>query len=288
MKALCGEYDLDYEECRRWYDGYHQKGVDIYNPESIVSAIEFGEFGSYWSQSSTYRVISEKLAENFEGTKDAVIRMMSGESVDVRVTTYMNTMTDFAVADDVFTYLIHLGYLAYDSREKTCRIPNKEIREEWESAVRTLDDYRITDKIIQSSKDLWKDTVAGDAAAVERALDVSHIHVTSNRSYNNEDALQSAIYLAYLYALNKYTVVKEMTAGKGFSDVTFIPFEEGDPAMIIELKRNGSAASAIDQIKKKEYFASLSHYHGNLLFVGINYDEKEKKHECRIERFDKE
>jgi hypothetical protein len=53
--------------------------------------------------------------------------------------------------------------------------------------------------------------------------------------------------------------------------------------MVIELKRNGSAESGLAQIRERQYFASLSHYQGNLLLVGINYDEKEKTHTCRIE-----
>lgn len=56
--------------------------------------------------------------------------------------------------------------------------------------------------------------------------------------------------------------------------------------MIIELKRNDCAESAIKQIKEKRYFDSLTSFHGNLLFVGINYDEKTKKHECRIEKLE--
>ena len=75
-----------------------------------------------------------------------------------------------------------------------------------------------------------------------------------------------------------------MTTGKGFADVVFIPFSDSDPAMIIELKRDESAESALEQIHKKEYLDSLEHYHGNLLFVGINYNEKEKTHTCRIEK----
>ena len=46
-------------------------------------------------------------------------------------------------------------------------------------------------------------------------------------------------------------------------------------------------AKALDQIKEKRYFESLSHYQGNLLFVGINYDEKKKTHTCKIETFEK-
>lgn len=287
VESLCSEYDIDYAECRRWYDGYRQHGFEIYNPESVVQSIEVGQFGSYWGQTSSYEVISDRIRQNFEGTKDAVIRMLADEEVAVNVTSYLNTMTGFKNKDDLFTYLIHLGYLAYDGTEKTCRIPNGEVRQEWFNALtRVPEEYVVTSRIIQDSRQLLTDTWNGQEEAVAQALDRSHIHVTSNRSYNNEDALQSAIYLAYIYALNRYTVIKEMTTGKGFADVVFIPFIEGDPAMIIELKRNDCAESAVDQIREKQYFDALEHYSGDLLFVGINYDEKGKTHTCRIERFE--
>ena len=100
--------------------------------------------------------------------------------------------------------------------------------------------------------------------------------------------MQSAIYLAYIYALNKYTVIREVTSGKGFADVVYIPYVPDMPALVIELKHNKCAGSAIDQIKDKKYFDSLESYAGDMLLVGINYDEKTKEHECRIERFKKE
>ena len=287
VKRLCDEYGMDFEECRAWYDGYALRGMEIYNPKSVVEAMESGEFGNYWSKSSTYKVVSDRISQNFAGIKDAVINMISGEEVPVEVTEYMNTMTDFESLDDIFTYLIHIGYLAYNKDGKTCRIPNREIWLEWQSAIKILDNYSKTNEIIKASKELLNATLAGDEKAVEKALDESHIHVSSNRSYNNEDVLQSAIYLAYLYALNDYTIVREMTAGRGFSDVTFIPIKKENPALIIELKKNKTPLSALDQIKEKRYFDSLSHYEGNLIFVGINYDEDKKTHECRIERFKK-
>ena len=283
VKTLCEEYGVDFEECRRWYDGYHQNGLEIYNPESVVQAVLTGRFANYWSKTSTYQAISDRIEENFEGIRDDVIRMLAGESVDVDEVMYMNTLTDFRVRDDVFTYLMHLGYLSYDMDEMTCHIPNKEVRQEWIRAVRVNEDYKVTNSIIESSKTLLASTISRDEEAVARALDVSHIHVSSNRSYNNEDVLQSAIYLAYIYALNEYTVVKEMTAGRGYADVVYIPFRPGKPAMIIELKHNKTAESAIEQIRKKEYFRSLDNYTGDILFVGINYDEKEKTHTCSID-----
>lgn len=287
VQALCAEYKADFGEFQRWYDGYHQRGYEIYNPESVVKSLMGGTCESYWGKTSTYAVIADRIRANFAGTKEDVVRMLAGESVDVNVTMYMNTMTDFMTKNDVFTYLIHLGYLAYDREEKTCRIPNKEVQHEWFNAVSVVDEYAVTNRIIQASKELLAQTLKLNAEAVAKSLDESHIHVTSNRSYNNEDALQSAIYLSYIYALNKYTVTKEMTTGKGFADVVFIPFVQGIPAMIIELKRNGSTESALTQIREKKYFDSLSAYSGDLLFIGVNYDESSKTHECAIERFSK-
>ena len=304
VKSLCEDHGVSYDECRMWYDGYRQHGYEIYNPESVVRSMEGGSFGSYWGMTSTYEAIAERIRQNFKGVKEDVISMLAGENVDVNATRYMNTMNSFFTRSDLFTYLIHLGYLAYNKEDKTCRIPNKEVRQEWFNAIETESGYEVTNEIIQSSKNLLVDTISMDGDSVANALDIAHIHVTSNRSYNNEDALQSAIYLAYIYALNEYTVVKEMTNGKGrmtssgrqicadrsgngeFADVVFIPFKEDRPAMVIELKRNSCTESAIDQIRDKMYFDSLSHYKGNLLFVGINYDEKEKTHSCRIEKFE--
>ena len=287
VQALCKKYAIDFAECKRWYDGYSQHGYEIYNPESVVKAVMKKEFASYWGKTSSYEVISERIAQNFAGTKDDVIKMLAGENVDVNITRYLNTMHSFGTRGDLFTYLMHMGYLAYNRESKTCRIPNKEVREEWFNAIETNEDYAVTNQIIQSSKELLSQTLEKNADAVAKALDVSHIHVTSNRSYNNEDALQSAIYLAFIYALNKYTVIKEMTTGKGFADVVFVPFVPNIPAMIIELKRNGTAESALTQIKEKRYFDSLSHYAGTLLFVGVNYDETTKTHTCRIEAYEK-
>ena len=285
VKELCKKYGCSFTECKAWYDGYKLGEYEIYNPEAVMQAVQNKSFKSYWSSTSTYEIISDKLQMNFDGVRDDVITMLSGSKVDVDVGMYHNTMSDFKNKHDVFTFLIHLGYLAYDSQNEQCYIPNREIYQEWQRAICEDNNYSETNKIIEASKQLIKDTIAGNEDAVANALDVSHIHVASNRNYNNEDSLSSAIYLAFIYAINNYTIVKEMTAGKGFADIVYIPFKNNVPAMIVELKHNASPESALNQIKEKRYFDSLSKYSGNLLFVGISYDEKTKKHKCKIERF---
>lgn len=287
VKALCEKYDCDFEECKSWYDGYNLKGVEIYNPQAVIKAVLSGEFISYWSETSTYKVVAEKIRMNFAGTKEDVIALMGDERVRVDVESYENTMTSFNSKDDVFTFLIHLGYLAYDEKERKCYIPNKEIYEEWKQVVKNNSDYGETNKIILASEQLLRDTIAGNENAVVEGLDNAHRHVTSWRNYNNEYALHSAIYLAYIYCLNGYTIAKEIPTGNGCADIMYIPFDKTKEVIIVELKFNGSASKAIEQIKEKKYFDLLDNRQCKILFVGVNYDTEKRTHECRIERFEK-
>jgi len=56
------------------------------------------------------------------------------------------------------------------------------------------------------------------------------------------------------------------------------------PAMIVELKWDQSAETALTQIKDKQYVTALEKYSGEILLVGINYDKESKKHQCVIEK----
>lgn len=92
--------------------------------------------------------------------------------------------------------------------------------------------------------------------------------------------------LAYYSARNYYTSVRELPAGKGFADIVYLPRKSSmdKPAMLVELKWDKSAESAIAQIKEKRYIKALDGYNGNLLLIGINYDKNSKKHQCVIEK----
>ena len=76
-----------------------------------------------------------------------------------------------------------------------------------------------------------------------------------------------------------------MPTGKGVADVAFIPYVPNVPALIVELKRNKSAETALKQIEEKRYFDCFEKYQGDLLFVGINYDAETKMHTCEIKKF---
>ncbi len=282
---LCNTHGIDREECARWYDGYKlSESVGVFNPLSVVNAVRRKEFGSYWSATSTFEVLKDYISMNFDGIREDIISMMSGTPVPVKVKDFRNKLDDITNKDNVFTYLIHLGYLSYDRKTKTCKIPNEEVREEWVSAIDYDDNYVKVIEIVNTSRKLLDDTINGNEEAVAKALDAAHTEVTSNLTYNDEHCFQSAICLAYFYANTRYTLVKELPTGKGYADLALIPYLPNIPAMVIELKHNKSPETALQQIKDKKYDDVLKHYCGNLLFVGINYDEKTKKHECKIEK----
>jgi hypothetical protein len=54
--------------------------------------------------------------------------------------------------------------------------------------------------------------------------------------------------------------------------------------MVVELKWNKPVDSAIDQIKNRNYPQALEDYGSDILLVGVSYDDKTKKHNCRIEK----
>lgn len=144
----------------------------------------------------------------------------------------------------------------------------------WGEVMRSLTDSK---KLLES---LWN----MDEKAVAEGIDRAHEEI-SILKYNDENSLSCTINLAFYFAKEFYTMIRELPTGKGFADICFVPrqLHADKPAIVIELKKDKNAKAAIDQIKQKNYVKALENYKGNLLLVGINYDEG-KKHTCVIER----
>ncbi len=281
---LAEKNGMDMAELERWYDGYCVNGIELYSPKSVIEAVENRKCDDYWTQTGAFDAVSNYVDLNLEGLRDDVVLMLGGQHIPVTVSRYKNTMNDFGRKDDVFTYLIHLGYLAYDEKTRTCRIPNLEIIQEWGWLIGSCGRYRNVYRIVETSGKLYEATVALDAQAVAEGLSKSHELMTSNMSYNNEQSLQSAIMLAYFYAYSYYTVIPECPAGKGYADVIMIPAVPGKPALVIELKRDKTAEKAMEQIKSRSYPSALEKYRGNTILVAVNYDSKTKLHTALLER----
>lgn len=136
VKNLCVQYGRSFESVRNWYDGYQLGDKHVYNPNAVVNLMLKGSFQSYWSGTASYEAIVPLINMDFDGLKEAIIEMLSGNHVPVDVASFQNDTTSFVNKDDVLTYLIHLGYLAYDQTFGMAFVPNEEIRQELIRATR--------------------------------------------------------------------------------------------------------------------------------------------------------
>lgn len=284
VERLCIDHHRNFEEVKEWYNGYHfGDTVSIYNPKSVVEAVLSGVCDTYWNQTETFEALRVYIDMNFEGLRDDVLSMMSGERVRINTGSFSNDMVTFSTKDDVLTLLVHLGYLGYDFDHESVYIPNNEIRREFFNAVSVSDWGEVSKALLHSSATLeaiW----AGRTKQVAEGIEQAHFE-TSHIQYHDENALSYTISLALYTARNFYTIIRELPSGKGFADMVFIPRKkfQDKPALVVELKWDKSAKGAIAQIKDRQYCKSLEEYRGNILLVGINYDKDTKVHSCVIE-----
>ena len=309
VEDKCREKKLDYSGFKSWYDGYRlsnrvsgemilkgetvdksiYREYEIYSPYSVVSAMISKQFANYWNQTETYEALRQYIDWNFEGLKEDVAILMEGGRIPVDVTGYQNDMTTFHSKDDILTMLIHLGYLGYDSEKKELFIPNKEVLDVFKSSTKNRE-WTVTFRALQNSQKLLEATWNCDKNTVADLLEAAH-DKAGNKTYHSEAGLSYAVQLAYYAAQDYYTVVPELDTGKGYADLAYIPKEPKYPAMLIELKYEKAADTAIAQIRRQNYPDRLELYKGNLILVGINYDrtvsnesEEFKHHSCEIEK----
>ncbi len=289
VKALCRQRGVDYAGMADWYDGYLLGECHIYNPKSAADALLWKKVKSYWAGTETYEALKAYIELNFDGLKETVIGMLGNARYHIDPSTFQNDMTTFKTGEDVLTLLVHLGYLSFDAEREEVFIPNKEIAQEFVRAVKTGGWDGLMQALSQSEH-ILKSTWAQEEKAVAQGLEAVHAQTASLLKYNDENSLTCTILMAYYSAkAYYYSPIMEMPSGKGFADVVYLPRRHVDrPALVVELKWNRSAEGAVGQIKKRKYASWIRDFTGEILLVGINYDGKDKTHQCVIEKYVKE
>lgn len=281
---ICNKYNLDFELMQHAYDGYiigNEKS--IFNPNSVMMAVEDGKYNSHWSKSASYTTIEHYIKNDIDGLRDKIVRMLNGEKVSISVTSFRNDMKNIETCDDVLTLLAHLGYLSYDPVFGRVMIPNTEVADEFKNSIRVCG-WGSLSKAIGNSRELLNATIAGDKKYIEKALDSYHDEATSFIEFSDENSLACAIRLAYYSAQAQYEIFREFPSGKGFADMVFVPIKNSPyPAVVVELKYDKTAEGAIAQIKSKNYHGKLQNFSKTIILLGINYDKNTKKHEVEIE-----
>lgn len=300
VRALAEKYGMDFSELKRWYDGYEVNTFDwrinipeikktaIYNPNSVMAAVRAHRCDNYWAQSEAFESLRRYIDCDFNGVKDSLEHLITGESIGVNVLSFGNDMNNVADNEELFTLLIHLGYLCYDRDERSAVLPNQEIREEFVEALRSSKSHKELSELVRQSDKLLESLWEMDEASVAAGIEYIHNHKIAPNFYNNEQSLRSVIRTAFIGAIDHYIEIQELPSGKGYADLVFIPRRNSNkPVLVIELKWDKSVRAAIDQIKERDYPELLKELSDEILLVGINYDKDTKQHSCVIEKIAK-
>ena len=286
VRELCEKHGVSADEMKYWYDGYNLSGVEVYNPLSVVRAVENKKFQQYWTETGTYEDIRSLIEYNFDGLKEAVIQMLSGNRVSVSVFGCRNDMHTFRNKDQIITTLIHLGYFAYDDDTQEAYVPNKEIRGIFYHYMEN-DQSDTLSEFLKYSKEALAAVLGSEQERVAELVQKVHNDFISSIEYNDENSLNCTVMITLLASFAYYQKpIREFPCGKGFADLVYLPLPKFPqrPVIVVELKWNQGADAAIDQIKEKRYPDSLKDYYGEILLVGISYEKKTKEHTCIIDQ----
>lgn len=282
VRMLCEQYgSISFEEMKKWYDGYYRSdGSSLFNPRSVSKALMRGVCLNYWTETGPMNEIAECIENNVGAVREDIVKMVAGIPVSVKLNGYSAAELQLNTRDEILSAMVVYGFLSYHDR--LIKIPNHELMEKYQAVLERKSMGEVKE-IVDRSREMLKATLAGDEAGVAAILEEVHDREIPFLQYNDENALSCVITLCYLAARDDYQMLREEKSGKGYCDYLFSPKNNRDPAIILELKVDESGERAIEQIKHKKYIQRVEHY-PEILLVGINYDRKNKKHECRIER----
>lgn len=280
-----GRAEITRELLRVWYDGYYNaEGERLYNPRSVICALNNNEVSNYWTSSGPYDEVFYYIRNGISDVKEDIAFMVSGECVSVKAREYAATAPELNTKNQIYSAMIVYGLLTYHNGQAS--IPNKELMDKFDELLMEKQEMGYVHQLARRSEAMLKATLAGDTDTMARIMDFAHNTESPILRYNSEIELAAVINLVYLAARDKYRVVREEKAGKGFADFVFYPYQRERDCLILELKMGASPKDAIAQIREKDYalaFTKEAGYTGRILLVGIGYDVKEKRHSCRVE-----
>ena len=155
---------------RDWYNGYYTKsGERVYNPRSVVFALQFNNLANYWTSSGPYDEIYYYIRNNISDVRDDLALMISGESVTAKIQEYAATSMNLSTRDEIYSAMVVYGFLSY-LNGKVC-IPNSELMEKFDELLVKNESLGYVYRLAKESEKMLKATLAGDTMTMERILE---------------------------------------------------------------------------------------------------------------------
>jgi hypothetical protein len=257
-------YEQTWEEMKRWYNGYSWDGVQkVYNPFSILQFLDSQQFGNYWFQSGTPKFLIQFLKPQFRiELKNIEVDMETFNAYDI---TNLN----------IETLLFQTGYLTIKSKTKFEKYildyPNKEVEQSMTQYL--LMDYSQNARGSAIAKSLIESIESNDFEKFIETINQLFASIPAEIFIKNKESyFHSILYLAI--KLCGFYVQAEVRQSKGRIDA-LMSYEKR--MYLFECKLDGSAESAIAQIKEKGYVTAYMNQGLEIYLLGINFSSETKE-----------
>ncbi len=277
---------IDLEE---WYNGYHTlDGRRLYNPRSVMLALQNNRVGSYWTGSGTYDSIFYYIQNNIAAVRDDLALMISGERIPTRIQEYAATAYQLESKDQIYSAMVVYGLLTYEDGKVF--IPNRELMIKYEEMLTRKKSLGYIYELANISNKMLYATLHGDTETMASILQQAHNTETPVLAYNHETELAAIVNLVYLAARGDYRTEREDKAGNGYVGFSCYPNDPTRDGIILDLKVDKGMEEAVMQIKEREYvirfrgkIGERPRCLGRIMAVGIGYDRESKEHRCLVE-----
>ena len=272
VAALGEALGMTYEEClaelTRFYDGYHfsEKSEDIFNPFSLVKALNAGKIAPYWFGSGTPSFLL-KLLDKYH------VNLATLESQEAVLNSFDQSTEEMT---DALPLLYQSGYLTIKKynpmfQEYTLGIPNREVRN---GLLNSLIPHYVNPRRSDNDAFLLGFSKAVYRNDIEAALEHMRTYLATipyDLENHSEKHYQTIFYLMFSF-LNIY-IQTEVKSAIGRADaVMHMP----DTIYVFELKVDKSAEEALAQIDEKGYMLPYHSEGKRLVKIGISFDSTQR------------
>jgi hypothetical protein len=259
-------YEQVLEKIRRWYNGYQfcRNGIRVYNPVSLMSLLQRGEFGNYWFET---------------GTPAFLIDLLKKESLNLAELPALEVSERVFSAYDVerveaLPLLYQTGYLTiqhYDPGAMTYRLgfPNQEVSRSFSECL--AESYsNVGQGLVESHIQRLRGALdCGDVDGAMQALKVFFANIPYDIQLANERYYQTIFYVVFLL-LGERIVAEERTSAGRIDAVV----ETSERVYVLEFKLRGTAEEALTQIRDRRYHEKYLGSGKEITLVGVSFDQK--------------
>lgn len=275
IQTMAEKNKFSFDEClqklKKMYDGYHftEEVEGVYNPFSLLNALNEGKFKSYWFETGTPTFLVEKIKQENYHIQDFTDGVYRSD----------RDLTDYRIDNpDIIPLFYQTGYLTIKGYEREVnsyllKYPNEEVKNAFLASLVPFvfpeNKYSFLD-----INQFYFDLRAGNIESVMLRLKSLFAHVpyaTKNSDAITEQNFQNVIYLVFLLLGQFVEVEHHYSSGRADCVV-----QNANYVYLFEFKRDKTAEEAFQQIEEKQYAAPFASDKRTLLKIGASFSTEER------------